>query len=194
MNYVRQLHLISLCYLCISVWCGITLIEIWPGILRREGWKYFTRKIEHHSWFLFSSHCLKSVQIRSFFWFVFSYIWTEYKKIPSRKNSVFGHFLRSVTEWHKLELTLRIFMKYSDSVSVHHCVKSVQIRSFFWSKYRKIRIKKYPYWDTFHAVHILWKRNKFCSLFVLVVIYFLWLLPGSIEAFWLWKSTIIISK
>ena len=32
--------------------------------------------------------CVKSVQIRSFFWSIFSRIWT-------RKNSVFGHFSRS---------------------------------------------------------------------------------------------------
>ena len=34
------------------------------------------------------THCLKSVQIRSF-------CWIEYRKIRSRNNSVFGHFLRS---------------------------------------------------------------------------------------------------
>ena len=44
--------------------------------------------------------CVKSVQIRSFFWFVFSCIRTEYRKIQTRKNSVFGHFLRS--SWHNL--------------------------------------------------------------------------------------------
>ena len=32
-------------------------------------------------------HCVKSVQIRSFFW-------SEYRKIRTRKNSVFGHFSR----------------------------------------------------------------------------------------------------
>ena len=47
-------------------------------------------------------HCVKSVQIRSFFWSVFSLIRTEYgeilriqsecRKIWTRKNSVFGHF------------------------------------------------------------------------------------------------------
>ena len=37
-------------------------------------------------------HCVKSVQIQSFFWSVFSCIWTEYRKIRIRKNSVFGHF------------------------------------------------------------------------------------------------------
>ena len=52
-------------------------------------------------------HCVKSVQIRSFLWSVFSRIRTEYGeilriqsecgKIRTRKNSVFGHFSRSVS-------------------------------------------------------------------------------------------------
>ena len=37
-------------------------------------------------------HCVKCVQIRSFFWSVFPRIRTEYGKIRTRKNSVFGHF------------------------------------------------------------------------------------------------------
>ena len=37
-----------------------------------------------------NSHCVKSVQIRSFFW-------SEYRKIRIRKNFIFGHFLRN--EW-----------------------------------------------------------------------------------------------
>ena len=46
-------------------------------------------------------HCVKSVQIRSYFWSVFSCFWTEYgvnlrvqseyRKIRTRNNSVFGH-------------------------------------------------------------------------------------------------------
>ena len=40
-------------------------------------------------------HCVKSVQIWSFFWSVFSCIQGEYRKIRTRKNSVFGHFSRS---------------------------------------------------------------------------------------------------
>ena len=40
--------------------------------------------------------CVKSVQIRSFFCSVFSRIQSKYGKIRTRKNSVFGHFLRSV--------------------------------------------------------------------------------------------------
>ena len=38
----------------------------------------------------------ETVQIRSFFRSVFSRIWDEYGKIQNRKNSVFGHFSRSV--------------------------------------------------------------------------------------------------
>ena len=53
-------------------------------------------------------HCEKSVQIRSYFWYLFSCIRTEYGeilrispfqsecgKIPTRNNSLFGHFSRS---------------------------------------------------------------------------------------------------
>ena len=40
------------------------------------------------------THCVKNVQIRNFFWSVFSRIQSEYGKIRTRKNSVFGHFSR----------------------------------------------------------------------------------------------------
>ena len=40
-------------------------------------------------------HCVKNVQIRSFFWSAFSYIRIEDRKIRTRKNSVFGLFSRS---------------------------------------------------------------------------------------------------
>ena len=40
------------------------------------------------SMLLLQHHCVKSVQIRSFFW-------SEYRKIRTRKNSVSGHFSRS---------------------------------------------------------------------------------------------------
>ena len=54
-------------------------------------------------------HCVKSVQIRSFFWSLFSCIHTEYgnlrsiqseyRELRTRKNSVFGHFSRSGTRY-----------------------------------------------------------------------------------------------
>ena len=55
----------------------------------------------------FKRHCVKSLQIRIYLWSVFSCIWTEYGeiwslriqseywKIRTRNNSVFGHFSRS---------------------------------------------------------------------------------------------------
>ena len=42
------------------------------------------------------SHCVKSVEIRIFFWPVFSCIRTECRKTRTRKNSAFGHFSRNV--------------------------------------------------------------------------------------------------
>ena len=46
--------------------------------------------------FQLADHCMKSVRIRSCFWSVFSYIRTEYRKIRTKNNSVFGHFSCSV--------------------------------------------------------------------------------------------------
>ena len=45
-------------------------------------------------------HCVKSVQIQSYFWSVFSYIRTEYRKKRTINNSVFGHFSSSIlSKW-----------------------------------------------------------------------------------------------
>ena len=44
-------------------------------------------------------HCVKCVQIQSYFWSVFSCIRTEYGKIRTRKNHVLGHFSRSAIEF-----------------------------------------------------------------------------------------------
>ena len=43
------------------------------------------------------NHCVKSVQIRSYFWSAVSCIQTEYRKIRTRNNYVFRHFSRN--EW-----------------------------------------------------------------------------------------------
>ena len=55
------------------------------------------------SLFFLVVHCVKSVQIRSFFWSVFSRIWTiispysvRMRENTDQKNSVFGHFSGSV--------------------------------------------------------------------------------------------------
>ena len=46
-------------------------------------------------------HCMKSVQIRRFFW-------SEYRKIRNRKNSVFGHFSRSANVQLKIKCQKKI--------------------------------------------------------------------------------------
>ena len=43
-----------------------------------------------------NSYCVKGVHIRRFLWSAFFCIRTEYRKIRTRKISVFGHFPRSV--------------------------------------------------------------------------------------------------
>ena len=50
--------------------------------------KFFKR----HNARKYRIYCMKSVQIRSFIWFVFSSIQSRYRKIRTRENSVFGHF------------------------------------------------------------------------------------------------------
>ena len=64
----------------------------------------------------------------------------------------------------------------------YHCVKCVQIGVFFWSVFSlilteyfvslriesecgKIRTRKTPYLDTFHAVYITWKFDKYLLCF-----------------------------
>ena len=42
-----------------------------------------------------TDYCVKSIQIRRFFWSVFYRIRTEYGKIRTRKKTVYGHFSRS---------------------------------------------------------------------------------------------------
>ena len=64
---------------------GITLSEIIPG----------TYDLSDLLLFFFSRHCVKSVQIWSYLWSVFSCIQYKYRKIWTRNKSVFGHFSRS---------------------------------------------------------------------------------------------------
>ena len=117
------------------------------------------------------NHCLKSVQIRSFFWSAFSRIWTEYGDL--RSNSPYSVRIRENTDQRKLRIWT-LFTQWTWLVkltlTVHqsslldcqlfnwpwHCVKSVQIRSFFWSVFSpnagKYGPEKTPYLDTFHTV------------------------------------------
>ena len=57
-------------------------------------------------------HCVKIVQIRSFSWSVFSWNQSEYKKIRTRKNSVFGHFLRRGSIISKIRVLIQRLVKH----------------------------------------------------------------------------------
>ena len=81
--------------------------QCWSGLSSsREIWKCFykTQKLSGSMFFspflspfflFLQVHCVKSAQTRSFFWSVFSCIQSKYRKIRTRKNSVFEHFSRS---------------------------------------------------------------------------------------------------
>ena len=76
---------------------------------------------------IYMKHYVKSVQIRSDFWSVFSCIQSEY-----RNMQVFGHFSRSKL----LSITFSYLLQRTPN---YHCVKSVQMRNFFWSAVSCIR-------------------------------------------------------
>ena len=96
------------------------------------------------------NHCVKSVQMWSFFWSVFSRIRLNTKRYRV-KISVFGpfHEIRSISPYAG---------KYGPG-------KTPYLDTFTWygvslriqSECGKIRTKKTPYLDTFHVVNILHK-------------------------------------
>ena len=75
-------------------------LVIWVGIFAKglalSAYKNMSNMEGNKKYNMGTFHCVKSVQIRSFFWSVFSCIRTEYRKIRTRNNSVFRHFSRSV--------------------------------------------------------------------------------------------------
>ena len=61
-------------------------------------------------------HYVKIVQIRSIFWSVFSCIRTEYRKIRTRKYSLFGHFSRSAEN---------MFIHFNEHSEIHSDCRSL---------------------------------------------------------------------
>ena len=83
----------------------------------------------------YRSHCMKSVQIRSYFWSYFPIfglnteryevslcIQSECRKIRTRKHSVFGHFSRSEI---CRELLKRLHLKWCNSKDLYYTDKNV---------------------------------------------------------------------
>ena len=77
---------------------------------------------------IFRSHCIKCVQIWSFFWSVFR---NEYGKIRTRKNSVFGHFLPNeyVTEYTFERLVIKHFASEDCDIVLAHFQDDARFRN-----------------------------------------------------------------
>ena len=109
--YVFPFHLVQ------SAYTKSLLIKIKIKKIQRFIFEAFTKKslLRNLTRFygeLFRLHCVKSVQIRSYFWSVFTCIWTEYREIRTRNNSVLGHFSRSVG--YPINVHNRLFVKNYD--------------------------------------------------------------------------------
>ena len=89
-------------------------------------------------------HCMKSVQIRSFFWSVFSCIRT-------RKNSVFGHFSRrDELKQNYFMNTLSVSTSLCDSVTLREKCPNTYFHVFS-PNIGKHGPEKTPHLDTFHS-------------------------------------------
>ena len=90
-------------------------------------------------------YCVKSVPKRIFFWSVFSLVRTEYGKIRSRKNSVFGHFFTVVVDKSNLQNTEVSTEIISSSTQQHHIVKkSLTLRRIHLHHYVSVRATSSP--------------------------------------------------
>ena len=128
---------------------------------------------------LWKHRCVKSVQLRSFFWSVFSFILTEYgiygvnlrnqseyRKIRTRKTSVFGHFSRSALYFNceSEELCLQILSKRINS---HFClICRDNVRSSQRDKIPNFLRLKF-YWNR-QVVHLIrasgiWNPRRFVT-------------------------------
>ena len=102
-----------------------------------------------------SVHCVKSVQIRSFFWSVFSHIRTEYGKIRTGKNSVFGHFSLNAWITEDLKRTLDNSFRFKDAYATFLFPSCIS-----WNKlFKHPLILNNIFIDMFFPVHTL-TRNE----------------------------------
>ena len=115
----RTLLLVYRCFLCMA---SIKFSKVYLPLMfttlcnKKLIWKW--SDIDADFSIYYKLHCVKSVQIRSNFWSIFSCIQTEYRKIRTRNYSAFGHFSRSV-RYSKI-------IKFYDDLNI----------SFFWMNNR----------------------------------------------------------
>ena len=136
--------------------------------------------------FLKFLHCLKSVQIRSIFWSVFSRIWTEYGeirsgKIRTRKYSVFVHFSHSVSLSKTFRISQGVLNFYTAWKVFKYGVFSGLYFPAFGLNTERYEVGKYgpentPYLDTFHTVLICRRLSEFLKEF--------WIYSGTFKRSW----------
>ena len=99
---------------CINIWLYLLLLVLGECLLKQtvKALQLYVTLAEGEGiawngmdWYLYYWYWVKSVQIQSFFWY-------EYRKIWTRKNSVFGHFSRNVNN-KTSEKYERILVTYS---------------------------------------------------------------------------------
>ena len=110
-------------------------------------------------------HCVKSVQIWSFFWYVFSYILSEYRKIRTGKKSVFGHFSRS----YYLKKTWKpviCYLKFQNSRSSKKKKKKTTTDVWQYITFTIIVMNWFPmYWLNYLQCTVnTWCTFHFCTL------------------------------
>ena len=109
---------------------------------------------------------VKSIQIRSFFWSVFSCVWTENGYLLH--ISPYSVRIQENTDQKKLHIWTFfgvVSEKLRENLTQFHCMKSIRIRSYsgphfpvFGLNTGKYGPEKTPYLRTFHAVWFL--KNK----------------------------------
>ena len=87
-----------------------------------------------NSWSMSSNYTItslcESVQIQSYFRSVFSYIRTEYRKIRTRNNSVFGHFSRSACGLNEIMEQEGLNVKFISHLMGSTCLSRHQLQTF----------------------------------------------------------------
>ena len=114
------------------------------------------------------SHCAKNVPIRSFFWSLFSRIWTEYGKTRTRKSPKFGLISRSsqcsikCIKWkHGKNWNIKhlLWCDVKIRFNLFQLLKQISVseRMFFWVRVRLLS-KKTFFWMSLPLLTLSWRR------------------------------------
>ena len=100
---------------------------------------------------------MKSVQIRIYFWSVFSCIQSEYRKIQTRNNSVFGHFSRSVWNFFIFHI-----LSYNSSKFIRNGLKRVRDHKFV-KDHKYMTSGYFPHFTILYDIVDIWNFLMFCQ-------------------------------